>query len=228
MGESFTLSDAATHSSESRPTLPSSVAEDDDEPPSSGLSDRPFEVKQTSNEPDVQVFCSHNTVDQEKHDPTGHAIVAPVNLDAAVTTHSQPTGLLRRPIISKESRLRALFTPVHSVGPRPTYSASFMAALKYTPLNLCLLFIPVSWALHYMHQSATLIFIFSCLGIVPLAALLGLGTEQIALRTSQSFGGLLNATLGNLVEMIIAGIALKQVSVPGHCLVLSSLMCFVV
>jgi Ca2+:H+ antiporter len=57
-----------------------------------------------------------------------------------------------------------------------------------------------------------LIFVFSCLAIVPLAALLGLGTEQIAIRTSQSFGGLLNATLGNIIEMIIAGIALKQVS----------------
>ncbi|PFH51602.1 hypothetical protein AMATHDRAFT_142145 [Amanita thiersii Skay4041] len=107
-------------------------------------------------------------------------------------------------------RLRALFSPVRPVGPPPTYLASAKATLKYSPLNLCLLFIPVSWALHYTHQSPTLVFVFSALAIVPLAALLGLGTEQIALRTSQSFGGLLNATLGNVVEMIIAGIALKQ------------------
>lgn len=86
----------------------------------------------------------------------------------------------------------------------------------YTPLNICLLFIPVSWALHYTHQSATLVFIFSALGIIPLAALLGFGTEQIAVRTSSAVGGLLNATLGNVVEMIIAGIALKEVRPPGH------------
>ena len=85
------------------------------------------------------------------------------------------------------------------------------ATVRYTPLNFCLLFIPVSWALHYTHQSATLIFVFSCMGIIPLAALLGFGTEQVAHRTSSTVGGLLNATLGNVVEMIIAGIALSEV-----------------
>jgi len=82
--------------------------------------------------------------------------------------------------------------------------------LLYSPLNILLLFIPVSWALHWTHQSDTVIFVVSALAIVPLAALLGLGTEQIALRTSQAVGGLLNATLGNVVELIIAGIALGK------------------
>ncbi|KAJ6551813.1 Sodium/calcium exchanger protein-domain-containing protein [Mycena capillaripes] len=78
--------------------------------------------------------------------------------------------------------------------------------------------------MHYTHQSATLIFVFCCLGIIPLAALLGLGTEQIALRTSHSVGGLLNATLGNIVEMIIAGIALKQVMYMHITLYLSNML----
>ena len=108
-------------------------------------------------------------------------------------------------------RLQTLFTPIKPLGPEPTYAASFKATVRYTPLNFCLLFIPVSWALHYTHQSATLIFVFSCLGIIPLAALLGFGTEQVAHRTSSTVGGLLNATLGNVVEMIIAGIALSEV-----------------
>ncbi|KAJ7708377.1 Sodium/calcium exchanger protein-domain-containing protein [Mycena rosella] len=106
--------------------------------------------------------------------------------------------------------LRVHFVPAHPIGPAPTYGASFMAVLRYSPLNVYLVFIPISWAMHYTHQSATLISILCCLGIIPLAALLGLGTEQIALRTSPSVGGLLNATLGNIVEMIIAGIALKE------------------
>ncbi|KAG2004430.1 calcium ion transporter [Coprinopsis cinerea AmutBmut pab1-1] len=112
--------------------------------------------------------------------------------------------------LSKTSRVRALFTPAHDIGPRPTYLQSLKATARYTPLNILLLAIPVSWALHWTHQSPTMVFVFSCLAIIPLAALLGLGTEQIALHTSQSVGGLLNATLGNVVEMIIAGIALKQ------------------
>lgn len=113
----------------------------------------------------------------------------------------------------RATKLRTLFTPTRPLGPSPTYKQSLRAALKYTPLNVLLLFIPVSWALHFTHQSPTLIFIFSALGLVPLAALLGFGTEQIALKTSASVGGLLNATLGNIIEMIIAGIALKEVGI---------------
>ncbi|TFK26082.1 calcium ion transporter [Coprinopsis marcescibilis] len=112
--------------------------------------------------------------------------------------------------LSKKSRLRTLFTPTHELGPRPTYMESVKAALFYSYLNILLAFIPVSWAMYYTDQNPTLIFVFSCLAIIPLAALLGLGTEQIALRTSQSVGGLLNATLGNVVEMIIGAIALKK------------------
>lgn len=109
-------------------------------------------------------------------------------------------------------RLQTLFIPTRPIGPSPGYLASLKAAAFYSPLNIFLLLIPVSWALHYTKQPDTLVFVFSALAIVPLAALLGLGTEQIALRTSQSVGGLLNATLGNVVEMIIAGIALHKVS----------------
>jgi Ca2+:H+ antiporter len=43
---------------------------------------------------------------------------------------------------------------------------------------------------------------------MPLAFLMGKATEEIALRTSESIGGLLNATFGNAVEMIIAGLAI--------------------
>ncbi len=103
----------------------------------------------------------------------------------------------------------------------PSHSASLLSALRYTPLNILLLCIPVSWALHYAAQSATLIFVFSALGIVPLAALLGFGTEQAAARTSASVGGLLNATLGNVVEMIIGGVGLQKVCLAlifrGYC-----------
>jgi Ca2+:H+ antiporter len=124
--------------------------------------------------------------------------------------HRNKERAAKRFAFSPSARLRTLFTPAHDIGPRPTYFQSFKATVRYSPLNILLLFIPVTWALYWTHQSPTLTFVFSCLSIIPLAALLGLGTEQIALRTSQSVGGLLNATLGNIVEMIIAGIALKK------------------
>lgn len=54
----------------------------------------------------------------------------------------------------------------------------------------------------------TLLFILSVLAIVPLAALLSHATESIAARTGDAVGGLLNATLGNMTELIIALTAL--------------------
>jgi len=57
-------------------------------------------------------------------------------------------------------------------------------------------------------DSHTLLFVLSVLAIVPLAALLSRATESVAAKTGDSVGGLLNATLGNLTELIIALTAL--------------------
>lgn len=219
MGESFTSPalNVANHVLP-QPTPPSLVVEDDDEPPSSGSNHRSSEMKFTSDGPTNPLYNTSTSLN-EVSEPVVSAHGTPVHIvdekhgaKASFKPEVAASGRLRAPALSKGARLLTLFTPVKPLGPRPTYKASALASIKYTPLNICLLFIPVSWALHFTHQSATLIFVFSALGIIPLAALLGLGTEQIALRTSQSVGGLLNATLGNIVEMIIAGIALKRVS----------------
>jgi Ca2+:H+ antiporter len=58
-------------------------------------------------------------------------------------------------------------------------------------------------------HSDTLLFALSIVAIVPLAALLSLATENVAERTGDAVGGLLNATLGNLTELIIALAALR-------------------
>lgn len=78
-----------------------------------------------------------------------------------------------------------------------------------------LLLIPVSWALHFAldlstASSSLAIFLTAFLAIMPLAGLLSYGTEEIAMRVGQTLGGLLNATLGNAVELIVAIIALFQ------------------
>jgi Ca2+:H+ antiporter len=48
--------------------------------------------------------------------------------------------------------------------------------------------------------------------LTPTAGLLGFATEEAALRMGQTLGGLLNATLGNAVELIVAILALIKVS----------------
>jgi len=54
-----------------------------------------------------------------------------------------------------------------------------------------------------------MLFVLSVFAIVPLAALLSHATESVAAKTGDAVGGLLNATLGNLTELVIALTALK-------------------
>src|SRR5512143_726494 len=72
-----------------------------------------------------------------------------------------------------------------------------------------LLLVPVSLVLGVRHASPTLVFIVSCLAILPLAGLMGEATEQLAHRTGPGVGGLLNATFGNAAELIIGFMALR-------------------
>jgi Ca2+:H+ antiporter len=46
-------------------------------------------------------------------------------------------------------------------------------------------------------------------GLIPLALLLGEVTEDLALRLGETIGGLLNATFGNVVELILSIAALQ-------------------
>jgi Ca2+:H+ antiporter len=54
------------------------------------------------------------------------------------------------------------------------------------------------------------VFGLACLGLVPLAGLIGHATGQVALHLGAQFGGLLNATFGNAAELIITLLALRQ------------------
>ena len=75
--------------------------------------------------------------------------------------------------------------------------------------NWLLIFIPISFALEAAHASEPLIFFSAALSIIPIAKLIVHSTEQLATYTGDAIGGLLNATFGNLPELIIAVVALK-------------------
>ncbi|KAI8364010.1 calcium/proton exchanger [Choanephora cucurbitarum] len=85
----------------------------------------------------------------------------------------------------------------------------FMTIIKSSWLNVMLVFVPIGIASHFVWPP-TVTFIMNFLAIVPLAKLLGFATEDIALRTGEVIGGLLNATFGNAVELIISIISLTQ------------------
>src|SRR5918998_6706960 len=82
--------------------------------------------------------------------------------------------------------------------------------IRHNPLLWLLAFVPVVFAAHKLTSEAhTLLFVLSVLAIVPLAVLLSHATESVAAKTGDAVGGLLNATLGNLTELIIALAALR-------------------
>ncbi len=84
-----------------------------------------------------------------------------------------------------------------------------IADIRSTPLLWLLVFVPVVLAAEHMGAgSPTTRFLLSVLAIVPLAALLSRATESVAVKTGDAVGGLLNATLGNLTELVIALAAL--------------------
>jgi Ca2+:H+ antiporter len=84
-----------------------------------------------------------------------------------------------------------------------------LAEIRRNRLLWLLAFVPLLFAAVAVRPGAhTLLFVFSVLAIVPLAALLAHATESVAARTGDAVGGLLNATLGNLTELVIALTAL--------------------
>src|SRR5207244_6566183 len=82
--------------------------------------------------------------------------------------------------------------------------------IRHNPLLWLLAFVPVVLVTAKLKPEAhSLLFVLSVLAIIPLAALLSHATEAVAARTGDAVGGLLNATLGNLTELIIAITALR-------------------
>jgi Ca2+:H+ antiporter len=75
-----------------------------------------------------------------------------------------------------------------------------------TPLYLA---IPLAIWLQASGGDPLWVFVAACVGVLPLAGLMGTATEQLAERTGPMLGGLLNATFGNAAELIIAIAALR-------------------
>src|SRR5882724_4065768 len=76
-------------------------------------------------------------------------------------------------------------------------------------LNIFLIFIPLPIIGKAMGFSPAFVFGTACLGIIPLAGLMGKSTEYLADRVGTAWGGLLNASFGNACELIIAFAGLR-------------------
>src|SRR5881296_177368 len=85
-----------------------------------------------------------------------------------------------------------------------------LRALAANRLNLLAVATPISWAVHVMAPDSPWVFMTAAISLIPLAGLIGLGTEQLARRAGPAWGGFLNATFGNAAELIIAVVALRN------------------
>jgi Ca2+:H+ antiporter len=93
--------------------------------------------------------------------------------------------------------------------------------IRHSPILWLLVFVPVLFVARGLApESHTLLFVLSVLAIVPLATLLSHATESVAAKTGDTVGGLLNATLGNLTELVIA---LAALAAGQHMLVKASI-----
>ncbi|MEO6908539.1 MAG: calcium/proton exchanger [Abditibacteriaceae bacterium] len=89
---------------------------------------------------------------------------------------------------------------------------SLLKSLSKPSLNWILIFIPVALVIRFVPSihNDTILFVVTGLAIIPLAGLMGEATDQLARRTGEGIGGLLNATFGNAAELIIGLIALSK------------------
>ncbi|KAG8885704.1 hypothetical protein FRB97_000147 [Tulasnella sp. 331] len=92
----------------------------------------------------------------------------------------------------------------------PGWLDSYKFLLLDSWMNILLVCIPFSFAAHHLNWDAGLVFLFSFFAIIPLAKLLGESTEQLSMKLGQTLGGLLNASFGNAVEVIVGIAALIQ------------------
>jgi Ca2+:H+ antiporter len=76
-------------------------------------------------------------------------------------------------------------------------------------VRFLLIFFPIAILAEVLHWGDMIIFGASALAIIPFAGILGEATEALADKTGPRMGGLLNASLGNLAELIISIVALS-------------------
>ncbi|KAL4917518.1 Sodium/calcium exchanger protein-domain-containing protein [Aspergillus aurantiobrunneus] len=134
-----------------------------------------------------------------------------------VTTRSHPIGGLdgkprKRRFLELGKRSHEEDSNTSEDEPRDkqkfTAVGQFKATVLNSWINILLLAAPAGIALNYVDVDPVAVFVVNFIAIIPLAAMLSFATEEIALRTGETIGGLLNATFGNAVELIVAIIAL--------------------
>ncbi|KZF24884.1 vacuolar H+/Ca2+ exchanger [Xylona heveae TC161] len=121
---------------------------------------------------------------------------------------NERTGLLGR-TTSSGSQYHHEEHPVWKRWPVNVYHVT-RATLVSNYVNALLVFVPLGIIAGALHWNPTAIFVLNFFAIIPLASLLSFATEELSVKLGETLGGLLNATFGNAVELIVSIVALKN------------------
>jgi len=123
------------------------------------------------------------------------------------TLHAEP-GFWRHLLVNTQSS-----PGTNSPNPFVRWPARVWNVAKITLfsswINLLLIFVPLGIVAGELKWSAPWVFSLNFFAIIPLAAVLSFATEEIAGRLGETLGGLVNATFGNAVELIVSIVALR-------------------
>jgi len=115
-----------------------------------------------------------------------------------------PQSLIDRHDSTVESGEKTKLISTSSSEEKPPSTLSVLKDIifgKY--VSVLLLFIPVTFFVKWKYDNDTLLFWCNFMVMIPLASILGDFTEEVAAHTNEVIGGLVNATFGNAVEVVV-------------------------
>lgn len=146
----------------------------------------------------------------------GYDSQSPTATSQTLNGAGEPTGMRKRTLLQKmglkkspeaEEEPKKMEKRASTGGskkhPKLTIGGQLKTVLFGSYINILLLVVPVGFAVNYSHQQGVVIFVVNFIAIIPLAALLSYATEELALHVGETLGGLLNASFGNAVELIV-------------------------
>ena len=132
--------------------------------------------------------------------PEGNGSVIPNRGSETLNEHSR---LLSRPFYNEDGE--PLYEDSRKWVRWPSKTAHIVyQVLASNYVNVLLVFVPLGITAGALGWKPTAVFVLNFLAIIPLAALLSFATEELSVKVGQTLGGLLNATFGNAVELIVS------------------------
>ncbi|KAF2143697.1 uncharacterized protein K452DRAFT_224410 [Aplosporella prunicola CBS 121167] len=113
------------------------------------------------------------------------------------------TTNVEQPSLERKASTRSKKSTKSKNRPPITPWSQFKHVVFGSWVNLLLVMVPAGFAVNYAHINGVAVFVINFIAIIPLAGMLGYSTEELALHVGETLGGLLNASFGNAVELIV-------------------------